>query len=80
MDRIIVTGSRIAVNSAIANPNPVSVVTAEDIERTGDTNIVDTLIRNPALVNSYDSSAASGQNAGIRNAFPVPHSCYPEIS
>lgn len=56
---IIVTGSRIA-RPELAEPNPIVAVTAEQIERSGDTNVVDTLVRNPALVGSVDTVSAAG--------------------
>ncbi len=61
---IIVTGSRIA-RSELNEPNPVVAVTAEQIERSGDVNVVDTLIRNPALLASVGSADSAGSNTGV---------------
>ncbi len=56
---IIVTGSRIA-RPELSSPNPIVSVSAEQIERSGDVNVVDTLIRNPALLGSVDTAGAAG--------------------
>lgn len=63
-DVIIVTGSRIS-RPELAESNPIIAVTAAQIERSGDTNIVDTLVRNPALLASVDTAATAGSNSGV---------------
>jgi iron complex outermembrane receptor protein len=63
---IIVTGTRIA-RTQLDAPNPITSVTAVDIQQSGRTNLTDFLERVPALIgsqNSYDSS-------GIANADEV---------
>lgn len=61
---IIVTGSRIA-RSQLNEPNPITGVNAEQIERSGDVNVVDTLVRNPALLGSVGSAGSAGSNTGV---------------
>lgn len=59
---IVVTGSRIA-RPELEVASPIVAVTAEAIENTGQTNLVDILIRNPALTASTGSSLAGGADA-----------------
>ncbi|MGL3820287.1 TonB-dependent receptor plug domain-containing protein [Sphingopyxis sp. R3-92] len=63
-DTIIVTGSRIA-RPELDNTNPVVGITAMTIENSGQTNITDILLRNPALTASVGSSLAGGPDAGF---------------
>ena len=63
-DAIVVTGSRIA-RPELSVANPIVAVTAEAIENTGQTNITDILIRNPALTASTGGSLSGGANAGF---------------
>lgn len=63
-DTIIVTGSRIA-RPELDNTNPVVGITAIAIENSGQTNITDILLRNPALTASVGSSLAGGPDAGF---------------
>lgn len=63
-DAIIVTGSRIS-RPELEVANPIVAVTADAIERTGQTNITDILVRNPALSASTGSSLAGGADAGF---------------
>jgi iron complex outermembrane receptor protein len=62
-DRILVTGSRIATASNLTAPNPVSMVTADDIEMSGQTDIVNFLRDVPALFTSLPANQ-SARNAG----------------
>lgn len=62
-DVIVVTGSRIA-RPELDVASPIVAVTAQDIEKTGQTNLVDILIRNPALTGSVGSSLAGGADVG----------------
>ncbi|MFC0685030.1 TonB-dependent receptor plug domain-containing protein [Novosphingobium clariflavum] len=61
---IIVTGSRIA-RPELDTPNPVTVVTAQDIANSGTTNLTDYLKTIPALQGSRSSYNSSGDRAGI---------------
>ncbi len=63
-DAIVVTGSRIA-RPELNVANPIVAITAEAIEKTGQVNITDILIRNPALTASAGSSLAGGANANF---------------
>lgn len=63
-DTIIVTGSRIN-RSELDVANPVVAISAEQIEQTGRTNVVDVLLRNPALSASTGSSLSGGADAGF---------------
>lgn len=63
---IIVTGSRIA-RPELDNPNPVEVISAERIERSGDTNITEFLRDSPALVGSLSDQLNSGSNTGFQS-------------
>lgn len=61
-DAIIVTGSRIA-RPELAAPSPIVTVTAQQLERSGDVNVTDYLVRNPALVGSVGNAQAAGIQA-----------------
>ncbi|SNS94564.1 TonB-dependent Receptor Plug Domain [Sphingomonas laterariae] len=61
---IIVTGSRIA-RPQTDFPNPITSVTAANIQESGRTNLTDFLIQTPALVGSQTSNANAGSNAAI---------------
>jgi iron complex outermembrane recepter protein len=63
-DAIVVTGSRIA-RPELNVANPIVAITAEAIEKTGQVNITDILIRNPALTASRGSSLSGGADAGF---------------
>ena len=63
-DVIIVTGSRIA-RPELEVANPIVAITAAAIENTGQTNVADILIRNPALTASVGSSLSGGADAGF---------------
>ncbi|MCD7098654.1 TonB-dependent receptor [Stenotrophomonas sp. MMGLT7] len=52
LDRITVTGSRIA-RTGFVTPSPVTAITAEEIRATGATNISDLMSRLPALSPTY---------------------------
>lgn len=58
-EEIVVTGSRIA-RPDFAAPNPVKTITAEDIEQSGETNLLEFLQHVPALVGSWDSGFTAG--------------------
>lgn len=64
---IVVTGSRIA-RPELDFPNPITSVTAAQIEQSGDTNLVDFLIDSPALLGSTSSIDSSGTGAGFGSA------------
>ncbi|MCW2392921.1 outer membrane receptor protein involved in Fe transport [Sphingobium sp. B1D7B] len=61
---IVVTGSRIA-RPELEVANPIVAVTAEAIERTGQINVADVLLRNPALTASIGSSLSGGADSGF---------------
>ncbi|MGL5837117.1 MAG: TonB-dependent receptor plug domain-containing protein [Sphingorhabdus sp.] len=63
-EAIVVTGTRIA-RPELTVANPIVAVTAEEIENTGQTNITDVLLRNPALTSSTGSSLSGGADAGF---------------
>ena len=59
---IVVTGSRI-VRSDLENANPVIAISAETIERSGQTNVTEILLRNPALTASTGTALSGGRDA-----------------
>jgi iron complex outermembrane recepter protein len=63
-ESIVVTGSRIQ-RSELNVATPIVAVTAEEIEKTGQVNITDVLIRNPALTASRGGSLSGGADAGF---------------
>ncbi len=71
LDRIVVTGSRIARDSNLESPAPVQAIDAEDVALSGEINIIDVVNDLPALIGS--STAAENLNslgaagAGILN-------------
>ena len=56
--RIVVTGSRIAVDPNIGSPAPVTSVTAEQLTQAGSSDVVDTLRDVPALSTSTTSEGS----------------------
>lgn len=63
-DMIIVTGSRIS-RPELQSTSPIVAITADAIEKTGQTNITDILVRNPALSASIGSSLAGRADTGL---------------
>jgi len=63
-DVIVVTGSRIA-RPELDVANPIVSVTADAIEKTGQVNLTNILLRTPALSASIGSSLAGGRDAGF---------------
>jgi iron complex outermembrane recepter protein len=63
-EAIVVTGTRIQ-QSELNLATPIVAVTAEDIEKTGQVNVTDVLIRNPALTASRGGSLSGGADAGF---------------
>jgi iron complex outermembrane recepter protein len=61
---IVVTGSRIA-RTELEVANPIVSVSAADIERAGQSNIADILLRTPALSASVGSSLSGGRDANF---------------
>jgi iron complex outermembrane recepter protein len=61
---IVVTGSRIA-RPELSVANPIVAITAEAIEKSGQVNITDFLLRNPALTASVGGSLSGGADAGL---------------
>ena len=62
---IIVTGSRIS-RPDIDSPNPVEVLTAKDIQNSGETNLTEFLKDSPALVGSLSDERNSGSNTAFQ--------------
>lgn len=60
-DEIIVTGSRIATDSAITAPSPVQTLTIQDFTRSGDIEIAASLRNIPALQGSDPATLDSAQ-------------------
>jgi outer membrane receptor protein involved in Fe transport len=58
-DDIVVTGSRIQRPDYEA-PNPITSVDAAALQRSGNTNVTDYLLRVPALTNSVDGTRSAG--------------------
>jgi outer membrane receptor for ferrienterochelin and colicin len=54
-EQIVVTGSRIARDPNIGSPAPIIAVTAEELQRSGSADVVDTLRDIPALSTSTSS-------------------------
>ena len=71
LDRIVVTGSRIARDPNLVSPAPVQSVDSEDIALSGEINIVDIVNTLPALLGSTNASAnlntLGAAGAGILN-------------
>jgi iron complex outermembrane recepter protein len=63
-EMVVVTGSRIP-RPAYDMPNPVTSLTAEDIQRSGTTNLTDYLKRIPALQGSLTDFDNSGYNTHV---------------
>ena len=59
---IVVTGSRIARPEA-ASPNPVVSIDSATLQKSGQVNLTDLLVQNPALVGSSTSADAGGSTA-----------------
>jgi len=59
---VVVTGSRIA-RPDFATPNPIVSLNSANIQRSGNTNVTNFLLRVPALVSSRDSTRAGGGDA-----------------
>ena len=65
---IVVTGSRIA-RSEYAAANPITSFNAADVQRSGNTNVTNFLLRVPALTGSLDSTQTAGYDAQARTPF-----------
>lgn len=61
VEEVVVTGSRIRLQDYVA-PNPVTTITSETMENSGQTNVVQFLQDVPALVNSIDSETGADVN------------------
>ncbi|MBK5910832.1 hypothetical protein CCR85_04910 [Rhodothalassium salexigens] len=59
IEEIVVTGSRIP-SSNLTLPNPVSSVSSEDIDLSGDVNVIDVINDIPALLSSSNTLQTSG--------------------
>ncbi|MDJ0977192.1 MAG: TonB-dependent receptor [Erythrobacter sp.] len=66
--RIVVTGSRIAVDSATALESPVQVITAEQFLQAGEIDITQTLREIPALQGSDPATLDSAQGLALSGA------------
>jgi iron complex outermembrane recepter protein len=71
LDRIVVTGSRIARDSNLESPAPVQAIDAEDVALSGEINIIDVVNDLPALIGSSNASenlnSLGAGGAGILN-------------
>jgi outer membrane cobalamin receptor len=67
-DQIVVTGSRIAVDSTTALASPVQVVTIENLKRAGEIDIAQSLREIPALQGSDPAGLDSAQGFGLTGA------------
>lgn len=59
---IVITGSRIARPEA-ASPNPVVSIDSATLQQSGQVNLTDLLVQNPALIGSSTSADAGGSSA-----------------
>ena len=62
-DEIIVTGSRIAIDSALSAPSPVQTITLDDFVKSGDIDIATSLRNIPALQGSDPANLDSAAGA-----------------
>ena len=60
-EAIIVTGSRIA-RPELSSPNPVQIMSAQNIQQTGNVNLTDFLVESPALLGSTTNINVAGTN------------------
>ncbi len=60
-EAIVVTGSRIA-RPELSTPNPVIILGEQSIEQSGNTNLTDFLVQNPALLGSTTNLDVAGSN------------------
>ncbi len=67
-DEIVVTGSRIATDSASSAASPVQVIGAEGIKTSGQIDITDLLRESPALQGSLPSSLSTVQGADTEDS------------
>ncbi|MEO1729818.1 MAG: TonB-dependent receptor [Pseudomonadota bacterium] len=67
-ERIVVTGSRIAVDSTTSLESPVQVITAEQFKQAGEIDITQTLRELPALQGSDPATLDSAQGFAISGA------------
>ncbi len=63
-DRVVVTGSRIAIETGEEAPVPVTVVGVEDLQVAAQANIADALLEMPALRSSQTSSKGGHATSG----------------
>src|SRR5579883_328616 len=63
LQTVTVTGSRIS-NPNVVSPQPVSVLTAEDIRALGATNLGDVLTRMPQLATTFTMGNSGGAQIG----------------
>jgi outer membrane receptor protein involved in Fe transport len=67
LEEVIITGSRIR-HTAEDSPNPIVTVTAEDLQRSGQTNVADFLAKTPALIGSPVGAETAGSRADYGEA------------
>ena len=67
LERIVVTGSRILRDPNLISPTPIQSVDSEDVELSGEANIIDVVNDLPALLGS-DTSAANLNSPGAAGA------------
>lgn len=66
-DTIVVTGSRIA-RPELESPNPIVVISSQDLQASGNVFVTDTLQQHPALVGSDSNYQAAGSQAALGGA------------
>lgn len=62
VERVVITGSRIARDANLASGSPIQSVNAEDIQSSGEFNIVDVVNDVPALFSSTTTGSANANN------------------
>ena len=62
VERVVITGSRIARDANLASTSPIQSVSAEDIQSSGEFNITDVVNDVPALFSSQSTGSANSNN------------------
>lgn len=68
LETVVVTGSRIKVNSSYDAPTPVSIINAEQIQMTGTVNIEGLLNQSPQFTGSTNGSSSSNTQQANGNS------------
>lgn len=78
VEEIMVTGSRIRIQSGLTTPTPVTVLSGDDLSQLGPASLIDALDNVPAFFNNVNASsdfgsnvaAAQGTNVNLRGLGP----------